>query len=181
MNLKNFEYLYKDIPFLKRDLLFRASFVVLFFAIYLIQLISMLKNWIADTVNLGMAISSGVVLLTCSLFIFLSILYMLKTKRIINVINNNGRCVSSVEMLFDTRKNSFIRMYSVITEVLAFVASIVCVCGFTYAALDIAFNSYVSFYLPLLATVCSTAYYSVFHLKSELKTVMTVNQYNSIY
>ena len=151
------------------------------FAIFLIQLISMLKNWIADTLNLGMAISSGVVLLTCALFIFLSILYMLKTKRIINVINNNGRCVSSVEMLFDTRKNSFIRMYSVITEVLAFVATIVLVCGFTYAALDIAFNSYVSFYLPLLATVCSTAYYSVFHLKSELKTVMTVNQYNSIY
>ena len=181
MNLKNFEYLHKDLPLLKKDLLFRATSTVWFFAIFLIQLISSLKNLMADTLNLGMAISSGVVLLTCALFCFLSILYMRKSRRIINVINNQGRCVSSVEILFDTHKNSFIRLYSVISEILAFVATIVLVCGLTYSLLDIAFNSYISFYLPLLATICSTAYYSVLHLNNELKTVMNVNQYNSIY
>ena len=181
MNLKNFEYLHKDVPFLKKVLFIRASFTVLFFAIFLIQLISSLKKLVTDSLNLGMAVSSGIVILTCILFMFISILYMLKSKRILSVINNQGRCVSSVELLFDTRKNGFVRLYSVITEILAFIATIILVCGFTYASLDIAYNSYISFYLPLLATVCSTAYYSVFHLSNELKTVMLVNQYNSIF
>ena len=34
MNLKNFEYLNKDVTFLRKDLVFRASFTVAFFAIF---------------------------------------------------------------------------------------------------------------------------------------------------
>ena len=86
-----------------KDLLFRASFSILFLTIFLIQLVSSLKKLSTDSLNLGMAISSGIVLLTTGLFLLISILYILKNKRIIRVIRDQGRCVSSVEMLFDTQ------------------------------------------------------------------------------
>ncbi len=181
MNLKNFEYLHKDIPFLKKELVFRAVFTVMFFALFLIQLISMLKNLVIDKLNIGMAISSGVVLITCALFCFLSILYMIKTLRVINVVNNHGRCVSSVDILLNTKKDSFVKLYTIVCELLALLAVIVLVCSITYSALEVAYYQTLSFYLPLLITICLTAFYSVFHLKNELKTVQTVNQYNSIY
>ena len=181
MNLKNFEYLNKDIPFLRKDLIFRASFTVAFFAIFLIQLIAMLKNLVTDTLNLGMAISSGVVLITTALFCFLSILYMLKTLRIMSEVNNSGRCVSSVDILLNTKKDGFVKLYSLVCEFLALLATVVLVCSITYSALQVAYYDTLSYYLPLLVTICLTAFYSVFHLRNELKTVQTVNQYNSIY
>lgn len=181
MNLKNFEYLNKDIPFLKKELIFRAIFIVLFSTLFLIQFIAMLQKLITNSLNIGMAISSGVVLITCVLFCFLSILYMLKTLRIINVVNNHGRCVSSVDILLNTKKDGFIKLYTSVCEILALLATIILTCSLTYSALQAAYYETISFYLPLLVTICLTAFYSVFHLRNELKTVQTVNQYNSIY
>ena len=181
MNLKNFEYLHKDIPFLKKDLAFRAIFIVLFFSVFLIQLVAMLKNLIRDSLNLGMAISSSVVILITVLFCFLSVLYMLKTSRVINIVTKRGRCVSSVDILINTKKDGFIRLYTFVCEILALLATIVLVCSVTYSALEVKYYNQLSFYLPLLVTICLTAFYSVFHLKNELKTMQTVNQYHSIY
>ena len=181
MNLKNFEYFYKDVPFLKKELLFRAIFAVLFFAVFLIQLIAMVKYLIVDELIIGMAISSGIVLITCALFCFISILYILKVTRIISVINTKGRCVSSVDILLNTKKGSFIKLYSGVCDILAILSTIVLVCSLTYSLLEATYYSKISFYLPLLITICLTAFYSVFHLKTELKTIQTVNQYNSIY
>ena len=181
MNLKNFEYLSKDVPFLRKDLIFRASFTVAFFAIFLIQLIAMLKNLIADNLNIGMAISSGVVLITCALFCFLSILYMLRSLRIISEVNNRGRCVSSVDILLNTKKDGFVKLYTFVCEFLALLATIVLACSLTYSILQVTYYDNISPYLPLIITICLTAYYAVFHLKNELQTVKTVNQYNSIY
>lgn len=181
MNLKNFEYLNKDIPFLKKELLFRSIFAVMFFAVFLIQFISMIKLLISQTLNIGMAISTTVVLLTCALFCLISIVYMLKTLNIIKTINNQGRCVSSVDILLNTKKDSFIKLYSIVCDILALVASIVLVCSFTYAILQASYYATTSYYLPLLVTISLSAFYSVFHIKNEIKTVQTVNQYNSIY
>lgn len=179
--MKNFEYLNKDIPFLKKELLFRAVFTVLFFTVFLIQFISMLKNLIADTLNIGMAISSTVVILTCALFCVISIIYMLKTLNIISTVNNHGRCISSVDILLKTKKDSFIKLYSLVCDILAVIASIVLICSFTYAILEASYYATTSYYLPLLVTISFSAYYSVFHIKNEIKTLQTVNQYNSIY
>ena len=101
--------------------------------------------------------------------------------RVISVVNNHGRCVSSVDILLNTKKDSFIKLYAIVCEALTLLATIVLVCSFTYSALQAAYNETMSFYLPLLVTICLTAFYSVFHLRNEIKTVQTVNQYNSIY
>jgi len=181
MNLKKFEYLHKDVPFLKKDILFRAIFIVLFFAIFLIQLISMLQHFFKNTLELGMAISSGIVLLTSLLFCLISVMYLVKTSRIITIITKRGRCVSSVDILINTKKDGFVRLYSFVCEALALLATIVLVCSLTYSALEVKYYNQLSFYLPLLATICLTSFYSVFHLENELKTMQTVNNYHSIY
>lgn len=181
MNLKNFEYLSKDVPFLKKDLIFRASFAVLFFTLFLIQIVSMFKNIVTDSLNIGMAISSTVVLITCGLFSFLSIIYMLRDLRTIDTINNHGKCVSSVDILLSVKKDSFIKLYSFVCDLLALVASLILVCSLTYSVLQATYYDYVSYYLPLLITVSFTAFYAVFHIKNEIATMQNVNRYNSIY
>lgn len=181
MNLKNFEYINKDVPFLKKDLLFRASFAVLFFAVFLIQLVATLKNLVVSSLSVGNIISSIVVLTTCGLFCFLSILYMIKNLRIIEVVNTKGKCVSSVDVLVKIDKSSFIKLYSIVCDILTLLASIVLICSFTYTFLQATYYSSISFYLPLLITIVLTSYYAVFHIKNEIKTIQTVNQYNSIY
>ena len=181
MNLKNFEYLSKDVPFLKKELIFRATFTVLFFTIFLIQFITMVKHLIQSTLNIGMAISSSVVLLVCALFCVISIMYMLKTINIIRVVSNHGRCVSTVDIMLSTKKDSFVKLYSFVCDVLAVFAAIVLICSFTNAVLEATYYSTISYYLPLIVTISLTAFYAVFHIRNEIKTLQTVNKYNSIY
>lgn len=181
MNLKNFEYAHKDIPFLKKDLIFRATFAVMFVAVFLIQLIATLKLLVVNNLTLGNIISATVVLITTALFAFLSILYMMKSVRIIDVIHQSGRCVSSVDVLMKIDKTSFVKLYSVVCYILSLFASVVLVCSITYSFLQVTYYSSISFYLPLLVTIVLTSYYSVLHIKNEIKTMQTVNQYNSIY
>lgn len=181
MNFKLFEYSNKDVPFLKKDLAFRASFAVLFFAVFAIQLISTLQNMVTNNINLGKIISSVIVISTCCLFCFLSILYMIKTQRTIEIINKSGKCVSSVNLLFKIDKDSFVKLYYIVCYALSLLATLVFVCSLTYSILQVKYYASTSFYLPLLATIVLTSYYSVLHIKNEIKIMQTVNRYHSIY
>lgn len=181
MKSKVFEYLNKDVPMLRKDIFFRAVSAMMFLTVFVIQIISLIKKVTNHALNIGMIVSSSIVLLVCLLFGVISILYMLKTLRIISVINARGRCVSSVEVLIDTKRDGFTRLYSLVCQILALLATIVLVCSLTYSVLQVSYYSSLSFYLPLLATICLTSYYSVFHLKNELKIAETVNEYHSIY
>lgn len=181
MHLKKFEYLHKDVPFLKKDLGFRVFFILLFIAVFAWQFISILMQDFSTSVNIPMLISSVAVLLISLMFITLNLMYSFKNFKVLSVIKKQGRCISSVDILFNTKKSGFVYLYSLITKALALVATLILVCSITYSVLQITFYANVSFYLPLLAVVCVCGYYSAYHINTEIKTVKTVQEFNSIY
>lgn len=182
MNLKKFEYLNKDIPFLKKDILFRLTFAILYFAVFCWQFASVvIKILNNEEINIGMIIATISVLLVSLLFAGISIMYALKSHKVLSVIKKKGRCVSSVEILFNTNKTSFMKLYSFITEALTIICTIVLLCSLLYTILQIGYLSTMSFYLPLLVVICICGYYSSYHINAEISIVNNVNSYNSIY
>ena len=180
MNFKVFEYHHKDVPALKKDITFRAIFALLFFVVFVWQLTTLLIKVINNSVHLGIIISSTIVLVVCLLFAVISLLYALKELRIIGAIKTRGKCVSSVDILHNLNKDSFIKLYSIVTEILAIATSLVLICAITYSILEISFYASVSFYLPLLLTICLTGYFSMFHIKNEMNIVKTVEEFHNI-
>ena len=181
MNSKRFEYLNKDVPFLKKDITFRLFFALLYFTIFCWQFTSVIISNINKNFNLGMIVSSAFVLITCLLFSALSLLYAFKSMKVLSIVRKNGKCVSSVEILFNTDKKGFIKLYSIITEILSIVCSIVLLCSIIYSALQYSYLSSISYYLPLLATICLCGYYSSYHINTEIATVKNVIMYHSAY
>lgn len=178
MNNKVFEYFRKDIPFIKKDCLFRLIFSGLYLLIFVWQIITLIVNLAKKSYNIGMLISSVVVLVLCLLFIAISLMYSLKNIRIISVIKTRGKCTSSVFMLHNLKKDSYIKLYSVVTQILAVVISLVLICCITYSILEISYYSTISFYMPLLFVTCLTGYYSMIHIQNEIKLAQTVQEYH---
>ena len=182
MNLKQFEYLNKDIPFLKKDIAFRITFTIIYFAVFVWQFISMATKSINKIyITLPMIISTVFVLLTCLLFAGLSLIYCFKSFKVLSIVKKQGKCISSVEILFNTKKSGFVKLYSYITEFLTIICSIVLLCSFIYSFLEIAHFSTISYYMPVLATICCTGLYSSYHINVEINIVKNVQMYNSVY
>ena len=182
MNSKKFEYLNKDIPFLKKDAALRFTFALIYFAIFTWQFASLVaKNIRKITITTPMIISTIFVMLMSLLFMGLSLMYCFKSMKILDVIKKDGRCVSSVEILFNTSKKGFMKLYSFITEVLAIVCSIVVICSIIYIALDAVYFASISYYMPVLAVLCCCGFYSAYHINSEIDIVKNVQMFNSIY
>ena len=182
MNLKQFEYLNKDIPFLKKDIRTRLTFALVYFAVFAWQFASVVIKSINEVaITTPMIISTIAVLIVCLMFTALSLMYCFKSFKILSVVRKNGRCVSNVDILFNTNKTGFVKLYSYITEVLTIVCSIVVLCSLIYTLLEISYFASISFYMPVLATICCCGFYSSYHINSEINIVKNVQMYNSIY
>ena len=182
MNSKQFEYQNRDIPFLKKDVLFRLSFFGLFFAIFIWQFVSLIiKLASKEDVNIVMIVASTFVLLFSILFCFVSIMYAIKNVKIIKAVLKDGRCVSSVNFVFDTKKASFVKLYSIINQILTLVTALILVASITFAILQATYNNTISFFMPCLAIICVSGFNSVYHLSTESKIMQTVQQYNNLY
>jgi len=180
MNLKKFEYLNKDTPFLKKDVAFRLFFTAVFFGVFVWQFVKLIIQ-LEQGLNTAMIISTIAVLIIALLFSGLSILYCLKSMKILSVIRKTGKCVSSVEILFNTNKSGFMKLYSFLTEILAVICGIVLLCSVIYSALEVAYFSTISYHMPVLAIICACGFNSVYHINNEISVVKNVQLYNSIY
>lgn len=181
MNLKRFEYFSKDVPFLKRGLFFRFLFFVLFMAVITWQITSMIVIHSQKGLSIPEIISGVTVILLSLLLGLISIAYVFKNMKVIEAIKKHGRCICSVPMLINIKKNSFIRLYSAISFVLALLALVVLLSSLTYSLLQAAYYATVSFYLPLLVLISVAGFNSVFHLKNEIQVLTTVQEYHSPY
>lgn len=181
MNLKQFEYLNKDIPFLKKDIAFRLFFALVYFAVFVWQFASVTIKSIHNSITTPMIVSTVAVLVICLLFVGLSLMYCFKSFKILGVVKKKGRCISRVEILFNTEKKGFVKLYSYITEFLTIICSIVLLCSAIYTMLEIAYISSISYYMPVLATICCGGFYSAYHINTEINIVKNVQMYNSIY
>lgn len=177
MNSKRFEFNNKDLPYLKRDIVVRTIFSLLFLAVFVWQFAITINGAIAKSLNI-LQICSSILVFICSLMLaMISLLYVFRDFRVITAIKVHGRCVTSVQMLIKTHKRSFIWMYSLLIQFLTLATTLVLICSLTYSILQIAYMSSISFYLPLLLTICLSGYNSIYHIKDEMHTQNTVQEY----
>lgn len=178
MNSKRFEYTHKEIPQLKKDILFRTVFAVLFLVIFVWQFISTVIVVVNSSLTIMQSCSSAMVLILSLFLALICFLYAFKDFRIVAAIKMNGRCVSAVQTLFNTNKNSFIKLYSFIIQIVTLCTTLILVCSATYSILQATILSSVSFYMPLLFMICLSGYNSIYHIKDEIRTQKLVQEYN---
>lgn len=181
MNYKSFEYRHKDISLLNRDSSTRTMFVILFSAIFLWQIFSLRSALLDGSFGTIEFASTCAVVFICFVFVLISIIYTVKNNRTINVIKAKGKCVRSVDILFDSKKDGFMSMFSILTKFISLISLIVLTCSVTFCVLQATFFEKISFFLPLLVTLCLCGFYSCYHVKGEIKTAKTVDEFNKIY
>ena len=181
MNSKRFEYYHKDIKQLKIDIFFRIVFSTLFMACFVWQIASTFSASTKGPLSNLQIVVSCLVLLTSLSMCFITFIYAFKDFRIIAAIKMNGKCVSTVSILFSTQKASFVKLYSYLIQLLSFAVTLVLIACITYSILQVAFLSTISFYMPLLVTICICGYNSIYHVKDEITTQNTVQQQQPLY
>ncbi|MBQ9795752.1 MAG: hypothetical protein IJW36_02165 [Clostridia bacterium] len=177
MNSKKFEYTNKDIPYLKRDITFRTIFSALLIVMFIWQFVSIVIVSIKSSLTIMQICSSILVFISTLLLSYISLLYVFKDFRIIAAIKMKGRCVSAVQMLIKTNKRSFIRLYNLVLQFITLLTVLVLICSLTYSILQATFFSTISFYMPLLLTICVAGFNSIYHVKDEIHIQNTVQEY----
>lgn len=181
MNTKRFEYYHKDIKQLKIDIIFRVIFSLLFIACFVWQMISTINVYLDNALTPIKALVSCIVLVSSILLCLITFFYAFKDFRIIAAINMNGKCVSSVQILFSTKKSGFLKLYSYLMQFLTLSVSLILVACITYSILQITILSTISFYMPMLLTICVSGYNSIYHIKDEIVTQQTVHEQQIYY
>lgn len=179
-NPKRFEYQHKDIGYLKKDIAFRTIFSVLFIGIFVWQIVNMFMGFSSITQNLQI-VTSIIVLISCLMLAFVSLTFVFKDFRIISAIKNNGKCVSSVQLLVQTKKRSFIWLYSLLIKFFTLVTSLVLIASVTYTILEVTFLSSISFFMPFLFMICLSGFNSIYHIKDEIHTQNYVQEQQPLY
>lgn len=176
MRSKRFEYFHKDIKQLKKDIAFRVTFSVLFFGVIAWQLITTLLLHFSKTLTQTKLIISAIVLISALVLFSVTLAYAIKDCRIVKVIKENGRCVSSVSILFSTDKTSFLKFYQGLMTILTVAITLLFIACVTYSILEISFYTKISFYMPLLLMICLAGYNSIYHVKDEILTQNNVQE-----
>ena len=181
MNLKSFEYRKKDISMLKKDATIRTIFAVLFAAVAIWQICLLASSVVNKTLTALNIASACAVFFFCFVYGLVSILQISKNAKTINVITAKGKCISSVNIKFSTEKTGFMKMYSIVTKIIAILCLVVLFCSITSAFLQAKFMETMSFYLPLLVSLCLVGLYASHHIDMQIKAVKTVDEFNRIY
>lgn len=181
MNRKRFEYFHKDIKQLKIDIFVRLLFTTFFVATFIWQLVALILKQVNGVVTIPQGITASIVLIS-SLFLGLAtITFAFKDFKIIATIKMQGKCVSSVQVLFRTDKKSFMWLYKLIGEVLTLGTTLVLLACITYSILEISYYSSISFYMPLIFMVCVAGYNAIYHVNDEIRTQQTVQEQQPLY
>ena len=180
MNQKKFEYQNKDIPFLRKDIVWRMCFMALFALVFIAQIIMLIVSYFKGNATTTMVIVSSVIMVISLMLTILSLSFAFKDIRLINVIKKSGFVVSAVSTLPSLEKRSFIKLYSIISEVLAIAMLLILASSLTYSILELVYFTTYSFYLPMLLLITFTGFNTVYHVNHEIKLTETVRAYNNV-
>ncbi len=181
MKFKKLEYQHKDLPILKKDMIFRIIFMSLFLAIFIWQLISMFFNYFHDSLSNTMLIVSVFVMLISLILALTALIYAFRDINIINEVRHQGKAVRTISVISNNKKGSFLKMYNYLSKFIAFVMMLVLVCGVTYSVLELVYFSSITFYMPILILFAISGFNSVYHIKMEMNTISSVQEYNALY
>lgn len=170
MNRKKFDYFEKDIKPLKKDIFFRCVFAVLILATMVWQSYSFITGYKNGGLSTLKIIVAGIVIITGAIFFLTLLSFVFKDYRIIGSIKTNGKCTSSVNILFNTDKTSFIKLYEFLMFFLSLSTGLVLVAGVTYSILEVAYFKTISFFMPMLILICLASFSSLYTIKDEIRT-----------
>lgn len=170
MNRKKFDYFEKDIKPLKKDILFRCIFAVLILATMAWQSYSLITGYMDKSLSTVKIIVAGSVVFAGALLFLTLLLFVFKDYRIIGTIKTNGKCTSSVNILFNTEKTSFIKLYEFVMFFISLSTSLVLVAGVTYSILEVTYFKTISFYMPMLVLICVASFSALYTIKNEIRT-----------
>lgn len=179
MNSQRLEYLSKDTPTIKKDLTLRLLFAALFIGIFIWQFVLLVQRQ-AEVSGLMITLSA-VTMVFSAMFGFTSLLYAMNALNSLNRIKNRGKAVVYTKFVYNIDKRSFLRLYQLITSILAVLALVLLVSCITYSALAYVYYNSISFYLPMISAFVVWCFNSSYHLKNEIFISQTVNRCNSIY
>lgn len=181
MDPKRFQYHNKDIPLLKKDIKARIFFMILFGIVFFSQLFMLVLNVIDKTTTLTMVIVSAVIMLTALTFSILCLVYSFKNIRAIQVIKKAGFVVTSVIFMPNIQKNSFVRLYSILTSIITIATLVVFTSVVTYSILQYVYFSTISFYLPLMVLLTVIGFNTVYHVKHEIEITQSVLNFQNSF
>ncbi len=181
MKFKKLEYQHKDLPILKKDMIFRIIFMSLFLAIFIWQLISMFFNYFHDSLSNTMLIVSVFVMLISLILALTALIYAFRDINIINEVRHQGKAVRTISVISNNKKGSFLKMFNYLSKFIAFAMMLVLVCGITYSVLELVYFSSITFYMPILILFAISGFNSVYHIKMEMNTISSVQEYNALY
>lgn len=181
MKAQRFEYQNKDVPMLKKEVFFRMLFMLLFVAIFVWQFVLFVFSYIHGNLTTIKLLAAIAVLIVALLFAMVSFIYGLRCLNIIQKIALHGNAVRTITIISSARKSSFLRLYLIVTQLIAIAMIVVMACTITYSVLQYVYFTTVSYYLPILFLVAFSGFNSVYHIKQEIKTIQNVNEFNSMF
>ncbi len=181
MKNERFEYQNRDIPMLKKDIFFRFLFMLLFIGIFAWQLFLLISNYLHGTLSPIKTIVSVALLISSLMFSLVSFTYAFRSLNIMQKVILHGTAVKTISVISNAKKNSFLRIYSFVTQLISLVMLVVLCCAVTYNVLEYVYFTTISYYLPVLLFVSAAGFNSVYHIKHEIKTIQNVREFNSIF
>lgn len=177
-----YEFTHKNIPYLKKDIVFRVIYGIAFLLMFIWQFVLLVINYTNGSLSnlmMGVAIFT---LVTAMMLCLVTALYAYRDVKTISEINKNGSMIKRVNLIGqNVKKGSFIKMYNVLSQILAVVMLMVFASGVTYAILQLIYYSTLSFYLPILFLVTISGFNGVYHLQTEIHTIREVAHYNRAF
>ena len=181
MRTKRFEFNKKDVNHLKKDIILRTLFSILFLTVFVWQMISIVKKSTGNNLSIIQTTVSIIVLIGSLLLGLVSLFYAFKDFRIISVIKVNGRCINSVPILFSTKKSGFVWLYNILIQILTLATTLVLIACITYTILEISYFATISFYVPILVFVCISGYNAIYHIREEIYKQNILNEQKPLY
>lgn len=181
MAAKQFEYQHKDIPMVKKDMKLRLIFCILFIGTFTWQLGNIIIAKYSNLLSKMEIVIGSVTLVMCLIYTVVAFVFAYQDIKIIRNINKNGRSVRYVTLLSASDKRSFIRLYTLISDIISVVMLLVLVSGVTYSVLHYVYFETVSYYLPLLVMLTLSGFNGVWHMNNEISLMKNVEEYRSIY
>ena len=170
MNRRKFDYYEKDIKQLKKDILLRCGFAILILATMVWQAYTLITGYMDKSLSTLKIIVAGMVVFAGAVVFLTLLLFIFKDYRIIGTIKANGKCTSSVNILFSTEKTSFIKLYEFFMFFISLSTSLVLVAGVTYSILEVAYFATISFFMPMLVLICLASFSALYTIKDEIRT-----------
>ncbi len=181
MAAKRYEYQHKDIPMVKKDMKLRLVFSILFLGIFAWQVLNLLMAKMSGSLSRLEIIVGTVTLVFCLMYTIVAIMFAVQDFKIIKNVNKTGRSIRYVTLFSANDKSSFIRMYTLISDIITIIMLLILASSVTYSTLHYIYYETISYYLPALVMLTLSGFNGVWHMNNEITLMKNVEEYHSIY